>query len=202
MAKFGFDPNDYPDDGVRGGSYEPFPPGEYRLKCLEAEEIETGADRPKDERGLMIKAKFEVVKGEHEGRLMWHNFNTVVKPKDRTEKAEKNAATAQNIGRRDLANWARACGKPGAGDTDQLIDVPFDAKVGIQKGSGGYKDSNRVEEFINPDPDAQPARKTTNGSGETKATEDKAETKTTVDTRKADPKPATGGGKSKNPWDD
>lgn len=196
MAKFGFNPEEYPDDGVRGGSYDPFPAGEYRLKGIEAEEKDTSTG------GNMITVKFEVVKGEYEGRLMWHNFNVTVKPKDRTEKAEKNAATAQNIGRRDLSNWARACGKPGAGDTDQLIDIPFDADVGIQKGSGGYKDANRVNEFVNPDPDAQPTRKaSSNGAAESsEPTADKPKT----ETKKPDPKPATssGGGAKRNPWDD
>lgn len=193
MAKFGFDPNEYPDDGQRGGNYDPFPAGDYRLKAVEAEDKDTQSG------GRMIVAKFEVVKGEHEGRLMWHNFNVIVKPKENTEKATKNAETAQNIGRRDLANWARACGKPGAGDTDMLIDVPFDAKVGIQKGSGGYKDSNRVEEFVNPDPEARAA-------AQTKKTESKSDSdsKPTAETKKAEtPKPAaTGGGGKKNPWDD
>jgi hypothetical protein len=133
MAKFGFDVSDVtPDTGATGGSYDPIPEGEYVLKALDAEEKTTSAGT-----GSYIKAKFEVVKGEYTGRLIWQNFNI-------NNPSEK----AQRIGRQQLVAWAAACGKPDADDTDKLLEKPFTAAVSIEKGTGGYADSNRIKAFM------------------------------------------------------
>ena len=133
MAKFGFDVSDVtPDTGATGGSYDPIPEGEYVLKALDAEEKTTSAGT-----GSYIKAKFEVVKGEYTGRLIWQNLNN----KNPSEKA-------QRIGRQQLVAWAAACGKPDADDTDKLLEKPFTAAVSIEKGTGGYADSNRIKAFL------------------------------------------------------
>lgn len=144
MAKFGFDTSDVtPDTGTAGGSYDPIPEGEYILKAVDAEEKTTSAGT-----GSYIKAKFEVVKGEHAGRLLWQNFNI-------NNPSEK----AQRIGRQQLVAWATACGKPDADDTDKLLDKPFSAAVSIEKGTGGYSDSNRIKAFMfdRETPAAKPA---------------------------------------------
>lgn len=133
MAKFGFDVSDVtPDTGATGGSYDPIPDGEYVLKALDAEEKATSAGT-----GSYIKVKFEVVKGEYTGRLIWQNFNI-------NNPSEK----AQRIGRQQMVAWATACGKPDADDTDKLLDKPFSAAVSIEKGTGGYADSNRIKAFM------------------------------------------------------
>lgn len=134
MAKFGFDTSDVtPDAGApAGGSYDPIPDGEYTLKALEAEERPTSRGD-----GTYIKVKFEVTKGEHAGRLLWQNFN-INNPSPR----------AQQIGRQQLVAWAAACGRPEADDTDKLLERPFRADVMIEKGTGGYKDSNRIRAFL------------------------------------------------------
>jgi len=97
----------------------------------------------------MIKAKFEVAKGEHTGRLLWQNFNIV------------NASeTAQRIGRQQIVAWATACGKPNADDTDKLLGKPFAASVDIDPAKNGYKASNKIKAFlISQDDDAAPAKK-------------------------------------------
>jgi hypothetical protein len=132
MAKFGFDVAEVaPDTGSGGGNYDPIPEGEYTLMCLDAEEKETQSG------GQMIKAKFEVVGGEHSGRWLWQNFNIINKnPK------------AQQIGRSQLVAWAAACGRPDADDTDKLLNKNFRAEVSIEKGTGGYADSNRIKVFL------------------------------------------------------
>ena len=166
MAKFGFDVSDVaPDTGSTGGSYDPIPEGEYILKALDAEEKTTSAGT-----GSYIKAKFEVVKGEFAGRLIWQNFNI-------NNPSEK----AQRIGRQQLVAWSTACGKPDADDTDKLLEKPFRAAVSIEKGTGGYADSNRIKAFLFDQEAASPA----------KATPAKA----------AAPKAAAPAAKSANPWD-
>ena len=133
MAKFGFDVSDVtPDTGATGGSYDPIPDGEYVLKALDAEEKATSAGT-----GSYIKVKFEVVKGEYSGRLIWQNFNV-------NNPSEK----AQRIGRQQMVAWATACGKPDADDTDKLLEKQFTAAVSIEKGTGGYSDSNRIKAFL------------------------------------------------------
>jgi hypothetical protein len=107
------------------------PDGEYTLKAIEATEKETSTG------GEMISVKFEVVGGPHDGRWIWQNFNTV----NRNPKA-------QEIGRRQLVQWADAAGKPGADDTDKLLERPFRASVGLEKGTGGYADRNVVKAFL------------------------------------------------------
>ena len=130
MAKFGFDTAEV--DVSAPAEYDPIPEGEYVLKALDAEEKSTSRGD-----GSYIKAKFEVVKGEYVGRLLWQNFNI-------NNPSEK----AQRIGRQQLVAWAAACGKPDADDTDKLLEKPFRAAVSIEKGTGGYKDSNRIKAFL------------------------------------------------------
>jgi len=132
------------------------------LKAVEAEEKDTSKGD-----GSYIKVKFEVAKGEYAGRLLWQNFNI-------NNPSEK----AQRIGRQQLVAWATACGKPDADDTDKLLDKPFRAAVSIEKGTGGYKDSNKVKAFLFDD-----------GGAPAKASPVKP----------APAKPATG--KTTNPWD-
>lgn len=141
MAKFGFNVAEVEVDTPV--SYDPIPEGEYTLKALEAEEKATSRGD-----GSYIKVKFEVVKGEYEGRLLWQNFNI-------NNPSEK----AQRIGRQQLVAWATACGKPDADDTDKLLDKAFRAAVSIEKGTGGYSDSNRIKAFLFSDEAAKPAAK-------------------------------------------
>lgn len=132
MAKFGFDTSEVDvNDTPSSGNYDPIPDGEYTLVGLEAEEKSTASG------GEMIKVKFEVVGGEFNGRWIWQNFNTVNK-----------SEMAQKIGRQQLVAWATACGKADCDDTDKLIGKKFQAAVDTQKGTGGYKDSNRVRAFL------------------------------------------------------
>lgn len=142
MAKFGFDVTEVEPSAPRG-EYEPIPEGNYILKALDAEEKKTASG------GTMITAKFEVVKGEHAGRLLWQNFNIVNK-----------SPTAQSIGRGQIVAWAHACGKPNADDTDKLLGKPFAASVGIDPAKNGYTASNKIKAFLAQQGDDEaPAKK-------------------------------------------
>jgi hypothetical protein len=163
MAKFGFDASSV--EVNKPVSRDPLPEGEYTLKCVESDTKETASG------GTMIAAKFEVVKGPYAGRFLWNNFNVV----NRSEKA-------QEIGRRQLVSWAHAAGKPGSNDTDQLLERPFNAVVGVEKGTGGYSDRNNIRSYLIPTESAKPASRVVEDA----------------------PKPAAppAGPKSKQPWDD
>jgi len=123
MAIFGFDLDD-----VEVFSFELLPPGEYRLSCSEADVKDT-----KRRDGQYISATFEVV--GKPGKI-WHNFN-IHNPNPK----------AEEIGRQQIAAWARACGKPNARDTDELLDLQFNAKIDIEKREG-YSDKNVIKAFL------------------------------------------------------
>jgi hypothetical protein len=162
MAKFGFNVAEVEVDAPV--QYSPIPDGEYTLKALDAEEKTTAKGD-----GSYIKVKFEVAKGEYAGRLLWQNFNV-------NNPSEK----AQSIGRQQMVAWATACGKPDADDTDKLLDKPFRAAVSIEKGTGGYSDSNRIKAFLF----------------------EQAETSAPAPKAKAAPAAAAApAGKAANPWD-
>jgi hypothetical protein len=55
-----------------------------------------------------------------------------------------------------LVAWATACGKATADDTDKLLGKIFSAKVGVEKGTGGYADSNRIKAFLIGSPTRAP----------------------------------------------
>ena len=169
MARFNFDVSEYdaPQD------FEIIPEGtEVRMKCTEAEDKETSTG------GEMVAATFQIIEGPHKGRKVWVNFNVV-------NKSEK----AQNFGRRMLSGWARACGKPNAKSTDELLEKPFFCKLGIEKGTGQYKDKNVIASFLMPE-----------GSESRAAAQPQA---TTTEPEASKPAPAAStGDKKRMPWDD
>jgi hypothetical protein len=130
MPKFGFDVNEV--EANEPINYDPLPKGEYTLRGVEAELKDT-----KNNAGSYIAVKYEVSKGEYEGRLIWFNFNVT------------NASQqAETIGRQQLVAWATACGKPDCDDTDMLMEKPFQANVGIRAGTNGYADKNEISGFL------------------------------------------------------
>lgn len=169
MAKFGFDVAEVDINAMQaGGSYDPVPEGDYVLKALESEEKDTASG------GQMIKVKFEVVGGDHNGRWVWQNFNTINK-----------SDVAQRIGRQQLVAWATACGKPDCDDTDKLIDKKFNATVAIEPAKGGYAASNKIKAFLFASTEEKPAA---------------AKTPAAKPAVKA-PAAAPAAAKSANPWD-
>lgn len=141
MASFNFSANEY-DDFEGGGNFDPVPEGEYEMMCEDAEEKSTSSG------GTMIKAKFRILSPEFKNRVVFNNFNIV-------NKSEK----AQEIGRRQLSTWARAVGKPNASDTDELLNRPFIALIGIEPASGSYSAQNRINGFKPKDGSAQQVSK-------------------------------------------
>jgi hypothetical protein len=101
------------------------------MMCEEAEEKRTSAGT-----GSYIKAKFRVLGPTNAGRFIWMNFNI-----------HNPSTKAEEIGRKQIAGWARACGRANAGDTDELVNLPFSANVTTEPGSGNYGPQNRINGF-------------------------------------------------------
>lgn len=192
MANFGFSVSE--TEYSERGDFEPMPKGEYTLKGTDAEMKDTSAGT-----GKYLACEFEVLKpAQYAGRKVWQNFN-IFNP---NEKAEK-------IGREQVAGWAKACGRPNAKDSDELLERSFDCKLDIEKGTGGYSDKNKIAAFLMPgsagksagtpapaakskfDDEPSPAKK------EELAEEAPAKQEETASA----PKTEAQTGKKKNPWD-
>lgn len=184
MARFGFDVNTYEAD-TGPGNYEPIPEGEYQLMCEEAEEKQTSTGS-----GSYIKARFQVLGPTHTGRLLWMNFNI----HNKSQKAEE-------IGRKQIAGWARACGLPNAADTDELINRPFHASVTIEEDkTGKYAPQNRISGFkveTAPAPKVSSAPRAASAAAPSPA----APSGPAAVASSAAPSPSKAGGK-KAPWDE
>lgn len=190
MANFGFSvaDTDYSDRG----DFEVMPKGEYALKATEAEMKETTAKT-----GTYLAATFEVVKpAEFAGRKVWQNFN-ITNPNDKAEK----------IGREQVAGWAKACGRPNAKDSDELMDRVFSCKLGIEKGTGGYSDKNKIDSFLMPgaptskSPSSVPASKGKFDDEPAPATKAEPKGEPMYEPAEAPKAAEAPAGKKKNPWD-
>jgi hypothetical protein len=185
MANFGFSVSEteYSDRG----DFEVMPKGEYKLKATEAELKST-----KDGNGKYLATTFEVVSpSEFAGRKVWQNFNIF----NSSEKAEK-------IGREQVAGWAKACGRPNAKDSDELLERAFSCKLDIEKGAGGYSDRNKIGSFLMPDQAGKSSGSAAPAAYKSKFDDEPAP----APAKKEDPKveapaPAASEGKKKNPWD-
>lgn len=182
MAKFGFAVDEV--EVSDRGDFEVIPKGtEVTMKCTEAEMKETSAKN-----GHYLACTFEITKGEYANRKVWQNFNI----NNPSEKAEK-------IGREQVAGWARACGKPNAKDSDDLLERPFQCKLDIEKGTGGYGDRNKIGSFLTPG-----AAQSKPAAAPAKGKFDDEDTPAPKEEPKSEPKeeksaPPAGG--KKNPWD-
>lgn len=121
--------------------FSAFPAGSYHLQVVESEIKMTkkAEDNNDPSLGQMLVLKIEVIDGKHKGRLLWERLN-IINP---------NADT-QKIANENLATLCRAVGFDNGlpdNDTSHLHGKPFDGKVGISKGTKGYADSNKMQNY-------------------------------------------------------
>lgn len=129
----------------KGGSREPMPEGDYRVRLLEVEAKESSNGNP------MWNWKYEVVEGDHTGRFLWNNTTLV-----------------------DSAMWAvnqtfEAFGVPTDTDTDDLIgeEVGVSVSIGtVGAGANQGKKRNNVESVF-------PASQLNGGDGDDAKSEKK-----------------------------
>lgn len=178
MARFDFKLEDIEETT---GSFEPIPPGEYTLYCKEAELKDTASGS-----GQYISAVFIVDGPEYKGRRLFHNFNI-----------HNNSAKAEEIGRQQLAGWARACGKPNARDTDELLERKFQARVATEEGNGKYADKSVVKAFLQSNGAQSQPRPVTE-----KKEEPRREAHEEEPAPRKEPAPAPAKSGKKAPWDD
>lgn len=111
--------------------YEPIPPGDYLVAIIKSEMRLT-----KNGTGKRLNLTFEVLDGPHKGRLFWDGLNV----KNQNLKAEE-------IAKAQLSAICRAVDVPTAGDSSELHDRPFMARVAIEPDMNG-KQQNRPKHFF------------------------------------------------------
>ena len=128
MAKLGieFVTADLPE----GGAFDPVPAGWYNATITEADLKTTKAGD-----GHYIALRFDITGPAYQGRVIWGNLNI-----------HNPNATAEEIGRRDLGDIARAIGLEKISDTDQLVGGNLQIKVTIKR-DDQYGDKNEVRGY-------------------------------------------------------
>jgi hypothetical protein len=75
--------------------------------------------------GRLVQATIEILDSEYDGRRVWHRFNF-----------ENPNEQAQEIGRRELGQAAKAAGLDKLTSPRQLIDRPLQVRLAIEKYNG------------------------------------------------------------------
>ena len=127
MAKIGFNLADAPADSGN----DPLPAGRYDVIVDNAELTPTKAGD-----GQMVKMTMTVQGPTHKGRKVWDRLNI-----------ENPNPKAVEIAQRRLAQIAKALGKQGIGDTDELIGVKLNVTVKVREAANGYEASNDVNGY-------------------------------------------------------
>ena len=73
---------------------------------------------------------------EHKGRIVFIGLNI-----------ENPSTQAVEIAQRELASICDACGIDELEDSDELHDITFGFKLGIEKGNDGYEDKNVIKKY-------------------------------------------------------
>ena len=126
-------------------TYAPITPGWYQA-IIEAPTDGRPMVRDSKAGGKMLKVVFKITGPTCAGRIVFHNINLLVKPKDASEEANSRAKKAEQIGRRELAKLCVAAGKPLAKDSAELVDASVDVKIVVGKNYNGDPD-NEVKDF-------------------------------------------------------
>lgn len=123
MANFNFNANTVEPMAPR--SYDPMPNGDYEMIITKSDVKPTKAGT-----GHYLELEMQVISGEHSGRRHWERLN-IDNPNKQSEDIAKGA----------LAALCLAVGVDDMTDTEQLHDIPFTAKVEINRKE---PDRNRI----------------------------------------------------------
>ena len=116
--------------------YEPIPEGDYTVKV-----DNTDIKPTKNGAGQYIKVEFVVMGPKFQGRKLFANFNIV-----------NDSAEAMRIGRQQIKSLMIAGGMTQDqvnkfNDTDQLLGLTCNVRVGVEDGKGQYEPQNRIKSF-------------------------------------------------------
>jgi Protein of unknown function (DUF669). len=112
-------------------SYDPIPAGWYSVMITDSEFKATSAGT-----GQYLKLRFDVIEGEHQGRVIFTNLNL-----------DNPNPKAVEIAQKDLAQICHAVGVMAPDDSTELHDKPLQAKVTIRPARDGYDAQNEVKGY-------------------------------------------------------
>jgi hypothetical protein len=136
MAKFNF--NSATVEPMPSRSFDPLPRGEYEMMIVKSDVKATQAGT-----GHYIELEMHVLGGEHSGRRIWERLNV-----------NNPNKTAQDIAEAALASLCHAIGVTEIGETEELHDTPFIARVDIDKKE---PTRNRIMGYVTAGAPAKPA---------------------------------------------
>lgn len=114
---------EYVDGGIDPSQHEPshnftpLPPGSYPVEIESVEIKDTKAGT-----GKYLKVQYNVIGEDYNGRKLFDQIN-ILNPSEK----------AQEIGRRQLADLARACDIPFLDDEDMLIGKQLEVRVKVKQ---------------------------------------------------------------------
>lgn len=123
MAKLGQRFDATAVDTEQRGEFEDLPTGVYKFEIEAAEIKETGPEEART--GSGIKYTANVIEPEELAGRKFFGFINL----------ENQNSTAQEIGQREFASLCRAMELDGVDDTDELMLIPYTAKLGMGKDS-------------------------------------------------------------------
>lgn len=112
-------------------SYDLVPAGWYQAIIVESEQVATKAGT-----GSYLKLRFDIIDGEHSGRVLFDNLNL-----------DNPNQIAVEIAYKALSAICRAVGVMKPESSSDLHDIPLMIKVGIQPAKGEYEASNRIKGY-------------------------------------------------------
>ena len=136
-----YDNNDDFDFGADLGDvneqeFDLVPAGKYPVQCVSVEHVATKTG------GMMIKAKFEVVGGDHANRKIFENYNV-----------QSTSTVAVNIALGQIKKWLSDCNiDPNQRLTLNLLrnlegrEFLASVKIELDK-TGAYRDQNRINKY-------------------------------------------------------
>lgn len=119
----------------RPSSFDPLPPGDYPMTVSKIE-----AKRTKDEQTIQAVVELTVDEGDHRGRKVWTRITM------RTVRTDEKGQKIAEIGQRQAAELADACGVPGKSLTP-CVGAAIVAKLKVRPAANGYDASNDVVAF-------------------------------------------------------
>lgn len=136
------DADEHPADQVE--DFSPIPPGTYRAQISEIEVEEFDTDRAY---GRRIKMQLSITGPTHEGRLVWHRFNTDYQPKAKDQASAEKAQKTRAIARAEFGVVARASGFTGRPRAiHDLIGKEVGIKIAHREWDGKiYEDIKKFE---------------------------------------------------------
>lgn len=113
--------------------FSPMPAGNYEMVANQWNQHTSKAGNQS------IKVEFDVVGPTHAGRKIWEYFTV--------------QGNAVQVTARRVKAWRKSMGlNPDVSfnreSLDEMINVPFTAKVKIEPGTDGYDDSNKIQDFV------------------------------------------------------